>query len=69
MSEIKRISVSLKVDESDELYWALIQPLQQNRQLASFLLTLLQAYKDDSDVHDRVDSFAREFNGVTNLLR
>ena len=67
MSEIKRVSVSLKVDASDELYWALILPLQQNRQLASFLVTLLQAYKDDGDVHDLVDTFANENSGVAKL--
>lgn len=67
MGEIKRVSVSLKVDSSDELYWSLIQPLQQNRQLASFLVTLLQAYKDDGDVHDLVDTFANENSGVAKL--
>ena len=65
--DVKRISVSLKVDSSDELYWALIQPLQQNRQLATFIVSLLQAYKDDSDIHDLVDTFVNEHSSVAKM--
>lgn len=67
MGEVKRVSVSLKVDSTDELYWSLILPLQQNRQLASFLVTLLQAYKDDCDIHDLVDSFVDANSGINKL--
>lgn len=67
MGELIRVSVSLKVDDADELYYALIQPLQQNRQLSSFIINILQAYKDDGDIHDLVDDYINNNTGVAKI--
>ena len=67
MGEVKRISISLKVDTGDETYWSLIEPLQNNRQLSTFIITCLKAYVEDSDIHDAIDAFNRKGSGVDKI--
>lgn len=67
MSEVIRISISLKVNTGDETYWSLIQPLQKNRQLSTFIVTCLKAYVEDSDIHDAIDMYNRKGSGVDRI--
>lgn len=67
MGEVKRISISLKVNTGDETYWGLIEPLQTNRQLSTFIITCLKAYVEDGDIHDAIDAFNRKGTGVDKL--
>lgn len=67
MGEVKRISISLKVDTGDETYWSLIEPLQNNRQLSTFIITCLKAYVEDSDIHDAIDTYNRKGSGVDKI--
>ena len=67
MGEFKRISISLKVDTGDETYWSLIEPLQNNRQLSTFIITCLKAYVEDSDIHDAIDTYNRKGSGVDKI--
>lgn len=67
MGEVKRISISLKVDTGDETYWSLIEPLQNNRQLSTFIITCLKAYVEDSDIHDAIDNYNRKGSGVDKI--
>lgn len=67
MGEVKRISISLKVDTGDETYWSLIEPLQNNRQLSTFIITCLKAYVEDSDIHDAIDMYNRKGSGVDKI--
>ena len=67
MGDVKRISISLKVDTCDETYWSLIEPLQRNRQLSTFIITCLKAYVEDGDIHDAIDAFNRKGSGVEKI--
>lgn len=67
MGEVKRISVALKVDTGDETYWSLIEPLQTNRQLSTFIITCLKAYVEDGDIHDAIDAYSRKGSGVDKI--
>lgn len=67
MGEVIRISISLKVDTGDETYWTLIEPLQKNRQLSTFIITCLKAYVEDSDIHDAIDKYSKNSSGVDRI--
>ena len=67
MGEVIRISISLKVDTGDETYWTLIEPLQKNRQLSTFIITCLKAYVEDSDIHDAIDMYSKKGSGVDRI--
>lgn len=67
MGKVIRVSVSLKVNTGDETYWSLIEPLQKNRQLSTFIITCLKAYVEDSDIHDAIDMYNRKGSGVDRI--
>ena len=67
MGKVIRISISLKVNTGDETYWSLIEPLQKNRQLSTFIVTCLKAYVEDSDIHDAIDMYNRKGSGVDRI--
>lgn len=62
-----RIPLSLKVETSDELYYALIEPLRVNRNLTSFIMSLFDAYLHDDRVHDLVDAFMSRNSSVEKI--
>ena len=64
MGKVTRVSVALKVDMGEETYWGLIQPLQANRQLSTFIVTCLRAYIEDADIHELIDNFNRRGSGI-----
>ena len=67
MGEVTRISVSLKVNTGDETYWSLIKPLQENRQLSTFIITCLKAYAEDGDIHEAIDAYTRKGSGIEQI--
>lgn len=67
MGEVTRISVSLKVNTGDETYWSLIKPLQENRQLSTFIITCLKAYAEDGDIHEAIDAYTRKGSGIERI--
>lgn len=52
-----RIPVSLRVDTSSELYYSLVEPLRQNRDLSTFIITLLTLYLENDTVKEIVDDY------------
>lgn len=55
MSDI-RIPVSLKVDDSSDMYFSLIEPLRANRDLSGFIMIMFQLYLDNEEFKKIVDN-------------
>lgn len=62
-----RIPVSLKLETTDELYYALVEPLRANRNLSSFIISLFDAYLHDSKIHDMIDDYISRNSSVEKI--
>lgn len=51
-----RIPVSLKVDDSSDIYFSLIEPLREDRNLSGFIMLLFKLYLGNEDFKKIVDN-------------
>lgn len=51
-----RIPVSLKVDDSSDIYFSLIEPLREDRNLSGFIMLLFKLYLNNEDFKKIVDN-------------
>ena len=59
---MKRIPISLKVDETEEFYSEFIERKKEDKELTTFILDILKAYYHDEKIKALVDNYIIEQN-------